>query len=1259
MAKSGRDYVTKFGADNSGFVKGVDEMMSKVKDLNKSLTENKKAQKEASKEISDAEKELKKLDKEIAKSGEATEEQKKKREQLNAVIKDGKDKLDALRVVEGQLRKEITDTNDSIGKQKKAYEQLTSSIEGAKASGSDLAKEIGVIGAAAAASTAAIVKFVGDAAAWADSMNTMRDVTGISTTDLQKFAYASELVDVSMETMTGSLTKLTRNMQGALNNSSGTAAQAFKALDVQIKDGTGHLRDRQQVFYEVIDALGKVSNETERDALSMNIFGRSAEQLNPLIKGGAETLKALGDEAERAGLILDQKTLDSLHGFNDEIDKIKSKGGQIAKIVGAEALPAVEGLTEAADDLLNEVKQMADSGELSAMAKSAGQLIKQGVTDLKNLVSWVLKHKEAVAGAAGAMVGFKVGMSIGGLINSLMAGFSALKVITDKETASQLALNTAMNTNPIGAVIGLVGALVGGLTALTAAQNAAAGAIDKTNQAMDSANSAYASAAAQAEGEAGMLEALGKKYDELRSKSKLTGEEKTQLKNISEQLREKLGLTAAQVQDEAGKFQDLTKYIDEATEALKRQAQAQAAQAGLTEAIKKQNEAELAVQQAIARAREKYPGLYDEEGGLVPGQWTYENSDAVKEVNELIKAHSEASKAVEFYAGKVEEAATAEGKLSDKSKETAEVLGSTSSGAAYATEEIEEYSKKLLEGEGSLEEFYSMFDNMDEAVEFFSDKLTEANKALEENKGALSEAREEMKKVRKEQGEGSDAYEQAAQKVAELETEQTKLRIAVKNARADYEAATQAAKTLSEKLSDISKESATLRSALSSLSDVYKQLNEGQVLSLDTLLSLSEKYPEYTAALINATGNAEKQKEVIGLLFEVKKQELILTLQKARDEIAADNQCTDAIIENAKKRLACIEAEAAAGANWAKTNIGYIQQLRAEIEKLTETRERVLAPYDTAIDNLRNVSINNYKPGAGVSYSSGSGSSGSGGSSKVTYTTTGGGEVGTGDSRISSKLAWADRMVAMGKMTESQLKAWYERILRTEQMTADESYNIRLRLKNLTDKLNNAEVKAKEDAEKKKQEAEKKTAEERKKQIEYAKAAYERLVKGQIEAYQKSNEEYNKYYNEQIKRIEDAEKKRTQAAEDKKRSDEISSIDRELRVRSNQLTESEKISLKLRKQNLLDAQAEADHQRAVEKKKLDLQTQNNTWISKNTQAISRLNATLEKATYLLDKKSGNASATQIVNNTNVNGVTAYLKKALTDAEYKQLIRLIY
>lgn len=1262
MAKSGRDYTTYFGGNSSGFSKAVSEMMQKLRELNKELTTNKREQKEASKEIRDAEKELKKLDKEIEKSGGATEEQRKKREQLSAVIKDNKDRLEELKVTEGQLRQEILKTNDSISQQKKAQEDLSTAISDTKKYSGELAAEVGALAGAAVAATAGIMKFVSDAAAWADSMNTMRDVTGISTADLQKFAYASELVDVSMETMTGSLTKLTRNMQTAAGDGTGAAAKAFEELGISVTDSVGQLRDRQDVFYEVIDALGKVGNETERDALAMNIFGKSAEQLNPLIKGGAETLKALGDEAERAGLILDQNTLDKLHGFSDEIDLLKAKGGQIAKIVGAEALPAVESLTEAADDLLAEIKQMADSGELEAMAKSAGQMIKQGVNDLKNLTEWVLKNKEAVAGAAGAMIGFKMGMSIGGLINSLIAGFSALKAITDKETASQIALNTAMNTNPIGAVIGLVGALVGGITALTAAQQAAAGAIDKTNEALDSANSAYASAAAQAEGEAGMLEALGKKYDELRSKSKLTGEEKTQLKNISEQLREKLGLTAAQVQDEAGKFQDLTKYIDEATEALKRQAQAQAAQAGYEEAFRQRLEAELAVQRAVDEANRKHPGLYDKKGNLI-GEWNYDTDETVREVENVKKALVDAGEAMTFYSKKLDEVAAAEGAAANGGKKTAEALGSTSSGAAYATEQIEDCSERLLRGEATLEEFYSMFLNMDDAVEMLSDKLTEANKALEDNKDKLSQARLEKNKYLKELGEGSEDYLKAKNKVSELETEQTKLRITVRKAKADYEAAAQAAKPLSEKLAELAKQSASLRGALSELVGLYDKLNEGQSLDLDTLLKLSESYPDYVAEIISANGNIEKQKAVIEALYEVKKQELILTLRKAREEINASNEVTRKELENAKKRLQTARSlYAVHGSDKYKQEIAEVTKTIRELNGELDSGKSKADAYNKAIVTLEGTDIADYETSGGGGSSGGGGGS-SGGSvisgGKAQYTTSGEGEVGTGDSRVDSMLAWADRVSAMGKISDQGLKGFYEKILNTERLTADESYNVRLRLKNLTDKLNDAEVRSKEDAEKKKQEAEKKTAEQQKKQMDYAKAAYERLIKGQIETYQKRNEEYNKYYQEQLDKLDEAERKRTQEKEDQERQKQIDSIDKELKYKANQLTESEKVSLRLRKQDLINAQAEADHQREVEQKKLDLQEQNNKWIDKNTRAIDRLNSTLEKAAYFFDKKAGSASVAQIVNNTNINGVNAYLKKALSDSEYKQLIKLIY
>ena len=105
----------------------------------------------------------------------------------------------------------------------------------------------------------------------------------------------------------------------------GDVASAFKKLGVSITDNKGALRNNQDVFNDVIKALGKIENETQRDAYAMQIFGKSAQDLNPLILGGADALEELGKEAEDAGLILSQDTLDAANEFNDSIDKLKAK----------------------------------------------------------------------------------------------------------------------------------------------------------------------------------------------------------------------------------------------------------------------------------------------------------------------------------------------------------------------------------------------------------------------------------------------------------------------------------------------------------------------------------------------------------------------------------------------------------------------------------------------------------------------------------------------------------------------------------------------------------------------------------------------------------------------------------------------------------------------------------------------------------------------------------------------------------------------
>lgn len=180
----------------------------------------------------------------------------------------------------------------------------------------------------------------------ADDLNTMRAKTGLSTETLQELTYASDLIDVSVDTIAGSLKKLTSNMNSAKNGTKATA-QAFDKLGVSVTDSvTGELRDSEDVFYDVIDALGKIDNEAERDALSMQIFGKSATELNPLILQGSDALRGLRDEAHNVGYVLDQDTLNSMNAVNDNFDRMKLQSEALKNQLGVQLTPVIAEMQE-------------------------------------------------------------------------------------------------------------------------------------------------------------------------------------------------------------------------------------------------------------------------------------------------------------------------------------------------------------------------------------------------------------------------------------------------------------------------------------------------------------------------------------------------------------------------------------------------------------------------------------------------------------------------------------------------------------------------------------------------------------------------------------------------------------------------------------------------------------------------------------------------------------------------------------------------
>ena len=279
------------------------------------------------------------------------------------------------------MKNQLGKTNDELDKSGKKSEETGSKFEKLKSVTTGLgsalsaaAKGIAAMGAAAASAASAVGAMVTKAAYNADDINTMAKQYSMSVEDIQKFQYATEQIDVPLETLTGSMQKLTKNMATA-SKGTGDAYEAFKALGVEITNQDGTLRDRNEVFNEAINALAQIENETQRDAYAMQIFGKSAADLNPLILGGADALKTLGDQAESAGLILEQDQLDTLNLLSDAIDTFKATLAGTGNLLSTEfAAPMADALNQITEYIQELTAAFAEGG-FPALADKAGEVL--------------------------------------------------------------------------------------------------------------------------------------------------------------------------------------------------------------------------------------------------------------------------------------------------------------------------------------------------------------------------------------------------------------------------------------------------------------------------------------------------------------------------------------------------------------------------------------------------------------------------------------------------------------------------------------------------------------------------------------------------------------------------------------------------------------------------------------------------------------------------------------------------------------------
>ena len=217
-----------------------------------------------------------------------------------------------------------------------------------------------------------------ESAAYAKEIKTLASVTGQSTEQIQEFQYASDMIGVSYDRVKDSLKEITNKMQEAQNGSEDTA-KAFETLGVKLEDTDGNLRSADAVFYDVIDSLGNMSNQAERDALAMDLMSESAQELNPLIEVGSEGLKKYTDEAHEMGYVLDNEAVEALAATDAAQQKLLKTQEAVTKQISAEYAPYMtEALTDTADFIKKIGKAFVDSGvvdKFGSILTSATQIL--------------------------------------------------------------------------------------------------------------------------------------------------------------------------------------------------------------------------------------------------------------------------------------------------------------------------------------------------------------------------------------------------------------------------------------------------------------------------------------------------------------------------------------------------------------------------------------------------------------------------------------------------------------------------------------------------------------------------------------------------------------------------------------------------------------------------------------------------------------------------------------------------------------------
>jgi hypothetical protein len=253
---------------------------------------------------------------------------------------------------------------------------------------------------------AVLVNFARQAFIAADAINDAAKRAGVAVDSFSRLKFAAEQTDIEFNTLVTSIRQFQTNLSQA-NSGAASAVNTFSLLSLRAEQFKNLALEQQLGL--VADAFQQIVDPADRVRIATELFGRSGQDLIPLLEQGSAGIAKLTAEADRLGVTMNKAAVEGIEVADAALKRLKATVEGFGTKFLAGLSIAFLGTGDAVEEINVKVGELARQRDLllARGAGTKGSPLETALARINAQIDALLQKQKGLVGLADSVFGVR------------------------------------------------------------------------------------------------------------------------------------------------------------------------------------------------------------------------------------------------------------------------------------------------------------------------------------------------------------------------------------------------------------------------------------------------------------------------------------------------------------------------------------------------------------------------------------------------------------------------------------------------------------------------------------------------------------------------------------------------------------------------------------------------------------------------------------------------------------------------------------